>query len=162
MYCAGASIGMWEWFGLRHGYAILDADSKNVLLVPSRHKGLLNASNDASCYAPAMARAMERMRHRSHLLARSNRSLDEALADLLIKAWTGVLAKCPEDDTCGAWVLWVSVCAWVLSAFASALWWYRKVLARYETTVALPIEYGALNAASALTGGSSASPTTLS
>ena len=30
--------------------------------------------------------------------------------------------------------------------------WYRKVLARYETTVALPIEYGALKAASALTG----------
>lgn len=78
--------------------------------------------------------------------------LDEALADLLIKSWTGILALCGEDGSCGAWILWVSLAAWVVSAFASALWWYRKVLRRYETTVALPIEYGALNAASACTG----------
>jgi len=78
--------------------------------------------------------------------------LDEALADLLIKAWSGILATCPKDGGCHAWILFVAIGVWVLSAFASALWWYRKVLARYETTVALPIEYGALNAASALTG----------
>ena len=78
--------------------------------------------------------------------------LDEALADLLIKAWTGILALCGDDGTCGRPILWVSVALWVASAFASAFWWYRKVLARYETTQALPIEYGALNAASACTG----------
>ena len=41
---------------------------------------------------------------------------------------------------------------WVLSAFASALWWMRKVFSRYEVTVALPVEYGALNAANVCTG----------
>ena len=71
--------------------------------------------------------------------------LDEACADLLIKAWSGVLALCDDDgesdhehggggDCTRSWVLWVSLGLWILSAFASAFWWYRKVLRRFETT----------------------------
>ena len=44
--------------------------------------------------------------------------LDEALADLLIKAWSGILATCAETHSCSTWVLWVSITLWLLSAFA--------------------------------------------
>ena len=37
-------------------------------------------------------------------------------------------------------IVWITMGLWVLSAFASTFWWMRKVFARYETTIALPIE----------------------
>jgi len=74
--------------------------------------------------------------------------LDEGLADLLIKGWAGMLSQPDPSHP----VLYISIVAWCLSAFASALWWMRKVFARYETTAALPIEYGSLNFANVGTG----------
>ena len=70
--------------------------------------------------------------------------LDEAMSDLCIKAWSGILARCNDDGTScfQAWVLYTIASIWVVGSFASVMW-YRWVLARYETMVALPIEYGA-------------------
>ena len=48
--------------------------------------------------------------------------LDEAVADLLIRAWSSMLSLCSTDG-CGHPILYVSIGAWVLSACASALWW---------------------------------------
>ena len=83
--------------------------------------------------------------------------LDEGIADLLLpKGFQPMLAMCNDDAhpelSCGHPMIWVAVVLWVLSAFASVFWWMRKVYSRYEVTVALPIEYGALNAANVCTG----------
>ena len=80
--------------------------------------------------------------------------LDEGVADLLIKGWSAMLAQCsgPQHLGCSHPILWTSMLGWVLAAFGSAFWWMRKVFRRYETTVALPVEYGSLNAANVCTG----------
>ena len=79
--------------------------------------------------------------------------LDEGVADLLIKGWTAMLTVCTSTgEGCASAALWVSVVVWTVSAFASAFWWMPRVFRRYEVTVALPIEYGALNAANVCTG----------
>merc|ERR1712146_440950 len=70
------------------------------------------------------------------------------------KGWAAMFSVCngPTGAGCTHPVLFISMGGWALSAFASALWWMRKVFRRYETTVALPVEYGALNAANVCTG----------
>jgi len=83
--------------------------------------------------------------------------LDEGIADLLLpKGFQPMLAMCNDAAnphlSCGHPMIWIAVVLWVLSAFASTFWWMRKVFARYEVTVALPIEYGALNFANVCTG----------
>ena len=80
--------------------------------------------------------------------------MDEGIADLLIKGWSAMLAVCngPTGAGCTHPVLWIAILGWVVAAFASALWWMRKVFRRYEVTTALPVEYGALNVANVGTG----------
>lgn len=83
--------------------------------------------------------------------------LDEGVADLLLpKGWQAMLSVCNDPLnphlSCGHPMIWVTMALWVLSAFASTFWWMRKVFARYETTIALPIEYGALNFSNVCTG----------
>ena len=82
--------------------------------------------------------------------------LDEGVADLLIaKGWQAMLSVCNDgcrDVSCAHWILWTALVLWVLAAFASALFWMRKVFGRFEVTVALPIEYGTLGFANVLTG----------
>lgn len=71
--------------------------------------------------------------------------LDEGVADLLLpKGWQAMLAVCNNpanpQHSCAHPMIWITMGLWVLSAFASTFWWMRKVFARYETTIALPIE----------------------
>merc|ERR1719401_2659530 len=49
-------------------------------------------------------------------------------------------------------LLYIVIAVWFVTGFASAFWFMRVVFRRYETTLALPVEYGTLNAASVLTG----------
>ena len=44
------------------------------------------------------------------------------------------------QHSCAHPMIWITMGLWVLSAFASTFWWKRKVFARNETTIALPIE----------------------
>lgn len=79
--------------------------------------------------------------------------LDEGVADLLIKGWSAMLSVCTSTGKgCSSLILWISIVFWVISAFASAFWWMPKVFGRYEVTMALPVEYGALNFANVCTG----------
>ena len=49
--CAGVSLSMWQHFAEMHGYVILTTDRrKNVLLVQSSHRHILNSSNSAACH----------------------------------------------------------------------------------------------------------------
>ena len=54
--------------------------------------------------------------------------------------------------SCAHPMIWVSIVLWAASAFGSTFGWMRLLFARYEVTVALPIEYGALNFANVMTG----------
>jgi hypothetical protein len=81
--------------------------------------------------------------------------VDETLADLLIRAWTAMLgtcshATCPRD--CNVPILYISILLWVVLAFGGSLIWMPIIYRRIETTVALPIEYGAVNVGAVLTG----------
>ena len=53
---------------------------------------------------------------------------------------------------CGVPVVYVSIGFWVLLSFGGSLAWMPIVYKRYEVSVALPIEYGSLNAFSVLSG----------
>ena len=86
--------------------------------------------------------------------------LDESLADLLIRAWTAMLGTCTGglcDATgrvamCDVPVVYVSIGLWVLLSFGCSLIWMPVVYRRYEVSVALPFEYGALNLCTVLSG----------
>ena len=86
--------------------------------------------------------------------------LDESLADLLIRCWTAMLGTCTGglcDATgrvamCDVPVVYVSIGMWVLLSFGGSLIWMPVVYRRYEVSVALPFEYGALNLCTVLSG----------
>ena len=48
--CNGASLGMWYSFARQNGYALIRADSRNVLLVQSSDASLFNTSNALRCH----------------------------------------------------------------------------------------------------------------
>ena len=82
--------------------------------------------------------------------------LVEAMSDLLIRAWSAMLATCGNADfvgcSCDKPVLYASIAAWVFCAFGGSLVLMPFIYRRFEVSVALPIEYGALNAGSVLSG----------
>ena len=80
--------------------------------------------------------------------------LDEALADLCVRAYTSMLTTCgdPGVSCFTEWVLYLGVLVGTLAGVSSAIFWMPYVFRRYETTVALPIEYGALNAGNIASG----------
>mmetsp|Transcript_30337 Transcript_30337/g.79533 ORF Transcript_30337/g.79533 Transcript_30337/m.79533 type:complete len:341 (+) Transcript_30337:55-1077(+) len=87
--------------------------------------------------------------HQLKILYPAALGLDEAFADLLIKGWSAMLA---HTSSFRYGIFYVAVILWILASFGSAFWFMRVVVRRYEATVALPVEYGTLNAAAVLTG----------
>lgn len=78
--------------------------------------------------------------------------LDEGVAHLTMKATISMWGLCWDGEgTCSHWALYVGTSLWVASSVAT-LWWLHRVFERYETTLALPIEYGTVNAASVCSG----------
>ena len=76
--------------------------------------------------------------------------VDEALADLCVRAYSSMLATGPAAF--GTWVLYFKVVLGTGAGVLSAIFYMPIVYRRYETTVALPIEYGALNMCTVLSG----------
>merc|ERR1711963_288540 len=74
--------------------------------------------------------------------------VDEGLGLLAMKGVVAVLAA-------GSWwasgVFWFMLATWLTCALGT-LWWLRVGFARYETTKALPIEYGTVNVMQVLSG----------
>ena len=85
---------------------------------------------------------------------------DESLADLLIRAWTAMLGACTgrlcdlsgAAAMCDVPVVYATIGFWTLLAWGGSLLWMPVVYKRYEVSIALPIEYGALNACTVLSG----------
>ena len=80
--------------------------------------------------------------------------VDEGLAHLTMKASVAMLDSCKQAGECGGQHLALLLCFVVVwtAASVATLWWLRRVFSRYETTQALPVEYGAVNAVSACSG----------
>jgi len=74
--------------------------------------------------------------------------LDEGIAHLTMKGSMAMLADC---GLCQHWVLYFFLVLWISSSVATA-WWLKVVFARYETTSALPVEYGMVNLVSVCSG----------
>jgi len=77
--------------------------------------------------------------------------LDEGVAHLSMKAFMALFSQCGVTGTCGEPIIWLMVLLWLVTSLAT-LWWMRTVFKRYETTKALPIEYGAVMAVNAMSG----------
>jgi len=77
--------------------------------------------------------------------------LDEGVAHLSMKAFMALFSQCGMTGTCGEPIIWLMILLWLVTSLAT-LWWMRTVFKRYETTKALPIEYGAVMAVNAMSG----------
>lgn len=86
--------------------------------------------------------------------------LDETIADLATRAYASILTSCGDEktplveciSTSSSWTFYAALAVGLTAGLASATYWMRIVYTRYETTVALPIEYGALNVGNLLSG----------
>ena len=58
-----------------------------------------------------------------------------------MRAATSMFSEC--GISCNHWVFYVSIAVWIASGLATLVW-LNVVFRRYETTQALPIEYGAV------------------
>ena len=68
-----------------------------------------------------------------------------------MKASVNMIDSCGDAKECGHPIFFVFIAVWVITSVAT-LWWLRRVFARYETTQALPVEYGAVNAVGVCSG----------
>lgn len=78
--------------------------------------------------------------------------IDEGIAHLAMKGSMSMLASCSAGDAnCEHPALYVFVAFWICCSVATS-WWLKVVFERYETTSALPVEYGMVNAVSTCSG----------
>ena len=66
--------------------------------------------------------------------------LDEASADLMIRAWSSMLGMCSREEgcaDCATPVFWATVVAWTILAFGGSLALMPIVYKRFEVSVAL-------------------------
>lgn len=70
--------------------------------------------------------------------------LDEAMSDLFVRAYSSMLAQCTNDDeiSCHHYALYVCVSGGCIAGLISLVL-MRVTFARYDTTIALPIECAA-------------------
>ncbi|GAB5366495.1 hypothetical protein AAMO2058_001148300 [Amorphochlora amoebiformis] len=79
--------------------------------------------------------------------------LDEGVCHLTMKASLSMYVNCGREGQggCNHWVIYVTTIVWITASLAT-LWWLKTVFQRYQTTLALPIEYGMVNVASVCSG----------
>lgn len=78
--------------------------------------------------------------------------MDEGIAHLAMKGSMSMLASCGASDVdCAHPSLYIFVAFWIVCSCATA-WWLKVVFERYETTSALPVEYGMVNVVSTCSG----------
>jgi len=97
--------------------------------------------------------ARHEMRPRLHafmgILYPASLGLDEGIAHLAMRAAMAMFAEC--GITCPHWTLFIAASIWLLAGLAS-LPWLHIVYRRHETTLALPVEYGAVQVCAVCSG----------
>lgn len=97
---------------------------------------------------PAASRPSKRLDAFMSLVYPGSLGLDEGIAHLTMKGTMAMLSDC---GLCQHWSFYLFLVLWISSSVATA-WWLKVVFARYETTAALPVEYGMVNLASVCSG----------
>ena len=69
--------------------------------------------------------------------------VDEALADLCVRAYSSMMAEAGLLTALTYWVLYFKIVLGTVAGVLSAVFYMPYVYRRYETTVALPIECAA-------------------
>merc|ERR1712107_101513 len=77
--------------------------------------------------------------------------IDEGICHLSMKIVISMLSNCSDDGSCTRAVVILTTLLWI-SASIATLWWLKVVFERYDTTLALPVEYGTVSVASICTG----------
>mmetsp|Transcript_36343 Transcript_36343/g.88407 ORF Transcript_36343/g.88407 Transcript_36343/m.88407 type:complete len:147 (+) Transcript_36343:359-799(+) len=83
--------------------------------------------------------------------------LDEAINGTWLRAAISMMGRCTTGEGkgdlhgCDHPLMYIGLVIMVVSALAT-VWWLKVVYKRYETTVALPIEYGMVNVAMCASG----------
>lgn len=75
---------------------------------------------------------------------------DEAICQICLKAAISMLSNC-DGDECSMWPIFVCWSVWVVASLATTVY-MRIVFQRYETTKALPVEYGTVNVLNVASG----------
>ncbi|KOO30091.1 hypothetical protein Ctob_004217 [Chrysochromulina tobinii] len=74
--------------------------------------------------------------------------LNEAFVDACARGYSSMILRCLREEegmaACNDWPLYLMVCVGIPAAIATG-YWLKVVFARYQTTLALPIEYSMLN-----------------
>lgn len=73
--------------------------------------------------------------------------MDEGIALTMMRSCVTSFNHCSnktELADCNHWTVFLTTSVWIMASLAT-LWWLRVVFRRYETTQALPIEYGTVN-----------------
>lgn len=108
----------------------------------------LTAVSDELSRAKAPPRWLDRV---MSLVYPVSLGIDEGIAHLTMKASVGMIDTCSDAGECRHPIMFVFIAIWVIASLAT-LWWLRRVFSRYETTEALPVEYGTVSAISACSG----------
>ena len=74
--------------------------------------------------------------------------LNEAFVDACARGYSSMILRCLREEegmaACNDWPLYLLLCVGIPAAIATG-YWLKVVFARYQTTLALPIEYSMLN-----------------
>ena len=74
--------------------------------------------------------------------------LNEAFVDACARGYSSMILRCLREEeglaSCNDWPLYLMMCVGIPAAIATG-YWLKVVFARYQTTLALPIEYSMLN-----------------
>jgi uncharacterized membrane protein len=125
-----------------------DADSPPASPLPSAKSSLVIHSNEStggnSQPAPWLDAVMG-------LIYPASLGVNQGTAHLCTKAFLTSLDTCSAAFECHFAIIYIFLVA-LLVASGFSIWWLRVVFARYESTKALPVEYGAVNIISVCSG----------
>jgi len=110
-----------------------------------------DAHSEPSALPPAQSRPPPMLDRFMSLVYPLSLGLDEGICHLTMKSAISMIANCSDPDQCGYAIMYGFTIVWVVASLAT-VWWLRVVFARYETTHALPIEYGTVNVCSVCSG----------
>uniref|UniRef100_A0A7S4F4V2 Magnesium transporter n=1 Tax=Chrysotila carterae TaxID=13221 RepID=A0A7S4F4V2_CHRCT len=91
--------------------------------------------------------------HVMAILYPASLGMDEGLAQIMMRSSVSMYNYCGEHGImeCHHWTVYVTLLLWIAFSIPN-LWWFKVVFQRYEVTVALPIEYGAVNVCAICSG----------
>ncbi|KOO31918.1 hypothetical protein Ctob_013532 [Chrysochromulina tobinii] len=101
-----------------------------------------------AAFRSGMKRPSLRLRLVMVLVYPGSLGLNEAFVDACARGYSSMILRCLREEeglaACNDWPLYLMMCVGIPAAIATG-YWLKVVFARYQTTLALPIEYSMLN-----------------